>query len=220
MLMSNTQLTAKYSWFMIFKYCILQNKLSHTSLSYQHKSKSKSVDVSYPVFQREKHLTWSPIPYEDKVLCPMQPHQITMWSQILNPQAHCWEKWYSNSWKVSGKMLQCVLVGFDLHICQRRVLREVRTQDWAQGSLLDCRALGRGWEWPGEMMSSAAAPPPATSWTMETGQRNRSKFMTWNGSQKVKWRTLNWKPLTRDTCRRINKALLYSIQSHLGFHLI
>lgn len=66
--------------------------LSHTCLSYQHKSKSKSADVSYPVFQREKHLTWSPIPYEDYVFYPMWPHQIIMQSKILNPQEPCWEK--------------------------------------------------------------------------------------------------------------------------------
>lgn len=53
------------------------SNLSHTCLSYQHKSKSKSAHVSYPVFQREKNLKWSPIPYEDNVLYTMQPHQIT-----------------------------------------------------------------------------------------------------------------------------------------------
>lgn len=67
------------------------SSLSHTCLSYQHKSKSKSADVSYPVFQREKHLTWSPILYEDNVLYPTQPHQIIMRSKIFNPQEHSWE---------------------------------------------------------------------------------------------------------------------------------
>lgn len=68
------------------------SNLSHTRLSYQHKSKSKSADVSYPVFQREKHLTWSPILYEDNVLYPVQPHQIIMRSKIFNPQEHSREK--------------------------------------------------------------------------------------------------------------------------------
>lgn len=49
------------------------------------------------------------------------------------------------------------------------VLQEVESQDWGQVSLLDCRARGTGWGWPGEMMSSAAVPPPATSCTMRTG---------------------------------------------------
>ena len=63
--------------------------------------------------------------------------------------------------------LQCV---FDLHNCQWWVRRGVETLDWGQVNLLDCRARGRGSGWPGETMSSA--PPPATSWTMDTGQRH------------------------------------------------
>lgn len=51
-----------------------------------------------------------------------------------------------------------------LHIFLKKVLQEVVTRDWAQVSLLDCTAQGRGWGWPGEMMSLVAAPPLATSW--------------------------------------------------------
>ena len=96
------------------KSCIVQNKLSHTCLSYQHKSKSKSAGVSYPVFQSKTILTWFLILYQDYVLHRMQPHQIIKQTRILNPQEPRWETLYGvfalDSWKanISGKSLQRV----------------------------------------------------------------------------------------------------------------